>query len=614
MCGIAGYIGGKNNGITDIFRKSLLHRGPDNQNKWEKDNTLLFHARLKIIDISDAANQPMISHCGRYVMVYNGEVYNFKEIKDELLKLWPDFVFRSASDSEVILEAFAQWGVEMVGRLNGMFAFVIYDTVENKLFLCRDRLGEKPLFCYLKDGIFAFASELKALTGLPAACGNFSRTALYHYLNLGYIPEPYTIWENISRFPKASYGTFQNGKLSITKYWDPTPFACAERRTMNDVTEKEFETLLEDSVKKRLISDVPIGLLLSGGTDSSLVSALAQRGLSSKLKTFNIGFKDKDKDESAWAEKVAKHIGTEHYSLVFGEKDALELIPEIISCYDEPYADSSALPTMLVSKLARHHVTVALTGDGGDEQFLGYGAHRWAERFANPLFFSTRFPLAFFLGMGGPRHKRIAGMLRYYKKDNLYSHIFSQEQYMFSDAEINIITTDPAFPGTDIFSSYKQNRLRPAEKQALYDMLYYLPDDLLVKTDRASMHYSLELRAPLLDHRLVEFSLSLPYEAKYNNGTAKYLLKKILSRHIPAEWVYRKKQGFAVPLARWLKNELKPVVLDSLSEEKIRKYGLFRPGEIQRVIDRFFNGGYDHYYVRIWQLLVLQMFLEKYRH
>ncbi len=609
MCGIAGYIGGKNNGITDIFRKNLLHRGPDNQNTWEKNNTLLFHARLKIIDISDAANQPMVSHCERYVLVYNGEVYNFHEIKDEILKAKPGFVFRSASDSEVILEAFALWGEKMVGRLNGMFAFAIYDTLEDKLFLYRDRLGEKPLYYFMKDGVFAFASELKALTELPGACENYNKTALYYYLNLGYIPEPFTIWENISKFPKASFGIFQNGKLSITKYWDPTPFACAERRTLNDETEREFETLLEDSVKNRLISDVPIGLLLSGGTDSSLVSAMAQKGLLSKLKTFNIGFKDKDKDESAWAEKVAMHIGTEHYNLVFGEKDALELIPEIINCYDEPYADSSALPTMLVSKLARQHVTVALTGDGGDEQFLGYGAHRWAERFANPLYFSSRFPLAFFLGMGGSRYKRIADMLRYHRKDNLYAHIFSQEQYMFSASEIkNITTLTPPF---DIFSSYNQNTLRPAEKQAYFDLLHYLPDDLLVKTDRASMHYSLELRAPLLDHRLIEFSLSLPYEAKYNNGTAKYLLKKILSHHIPSEWVYRKKQGFAVPLSQWLRNELKPMVLDLLSEEKIRKSGIFKPDEIQKIIHHFYNGSHDYYYVRIWQLLVLQMFLEK---
>jgi len=611
MCGIAGYIGTLNNGITEQFRKSLLHRGPDHQDFWKKENTILYHARLKIIDVSQAANQPMISHCGRYVMIYNGEVYNFNEIKKEIIEKRPGFVFRTASDSEVILEAFWLWGAGMVSKLNGMFAIAIYDIADEKLFLFRDRIGEKPLYYYHRNGVFAFASELKALAGLPVDKGGLNNNALYYYLNLGYVPEPYTIWNNVSKFPKASFGVFKEGQLAVTKYWEPPVISSSERRPLNSDTENEFESLLEDSVKKRLISDVPIGLLLSGGTDSSLVSAMAQKGLSSKLKTFCIGFEDKEKDESAWAEKVAGHIGTEHHNLVFTEKEALDLVPEIINCYDEPYADSSALPTMLVSQLARKHVTVALTGDGGDEQFLGYGSHKWAERLADPIVFSARFPLAFLLSMGGSRYKRIAEILRYNRTDNLYSHIFSQEQYMFSAKDIKRISANGLLSGHSVFESYKKCILRPAEKQALYDLLYYLPDDLLVKTDRASMKYSLELRAPLLDHRLVEYSLSLPYEAKFNNGTEKHLLKKILNKHIPEEMVYRKKQGFSVPLNSWLKNELRPMVELYLSQENINKSGIFNGGEVCRIKNRFYSGKYDFYYVRIWQLLILQMFLEK---
>jgi len=608
MCGIAGYIGKRHNEVENIFQKNLLHRGPDFQQKWQREDVLLFHARLKIIDISDAANQPMTSHCGRYVMVYNGEVYNFKDIKKEIEEARPDMVFRSSSDSEVILEAFAIWGAAMVEKMNGMFAIAIYDISEEKLFLFRDRLGEKPLYYFGGDGIFAFASELGPLASLPINHGGYCKQAVFSYLNLGFIPEPLSIWENIKKFPKASYGVFGKDGLKITKYWDAAEKASLRKRKLSEETEKAFEFLLEESVKMRLISDVPLGLLLSGGTDSSLVSAIAQKGLASSLKTFNIGFEDRSKDESEWAKKVAKHIGTDHHTIIFTEKEALDLIPDIINCYDEPFSDSSALPTMLVSELARRHVTVALTGDGGDEQFLGYGSHLWAERLASKGLRIFRHPLACALNMGSSRYKRIAAMLRYQKSDDLYTHILSQEQFTFSYSEVARISG--LHMPTAHFTVLNKD-LRPAENQALNDLLLYLPDDLLVKTDRASMRYSLELRAPLLDHRLVEYSLSLPYEAKINNGTAKYLLKKILAKHIPKDLVYRRKQGFSVPLEKWLRNDLMPMAEHYLSTREIQRYGLLDPKEVTRILSSFYNKDYHFYYIRIWQLMVLQMFLEK---
>lgn len=611
MCGIAGYTGSDCSRAAEVFGHTLLHRGPDCNSRWMENDTLLFHSRLKIIDTSEAANQPMISHCQRYVMVYNGEVYNFEELKKEITALCPEKSFRSHSDSEIILEAFALWGPSFANRLNGMFAFVIYDRQDKKHYLFRDRMGEKPLFIYHRNGIFAFTSELKALAALPVDKGNRNSDALYYYLHLGYIPEPFTVWQHIQKFPKASYAVFQNNRLSFTQYWRPPVISETERRPLNKQTEEEFEKLLEESVQMRLISDVPVGILLSGGTDSGLVASMAQRGRNTPLDTFTIGFDDRNKDESEQAAKVAKHLGTAHHPLQCTEKEALSLIPEIVSIYDEPYADSSAIPTLLVSKLARRHVTVALTGDGGDEQFLGYGAHRWAQRFANPMHYHLRFPAAAVFSMGKSRHKRIAGMMRYDKKDPLYSHIFSQEQYLFAEREIVSLCPGMRKPKEDIFTAYSSIGLSPAEKQAYFDLLHYLPDDLLVKTDRASMHYSLELRAPLLDHRLVEYSLSLPYRAKYQNGTAKYLLKKILSQHLPPEWVYRKKQGFSVPLYAWLRNDLKPLIHQYLSDDAVKKTGCLDSTEVNRILDRFYNRGYDYYYIRIWQLLVLQMFLEK---
>jgi asparagine synthase (glutamine-hydrolysing) len=611
MCGIAGYKGLECGRSADVFSHTLQHRGPDFQDFWQEGDTLLFHSRLKIIDISEAANQPMISHCGRYVMVYNGEVYNFGEIRREILAARPGTHFRSTSDSEVILEAFILWGTAAVEKFNGMFAFVIFDRQEKKHYLFRDRMGEKPLFVYHRNGIFAFASEMKAISALQIDKGGINPTALYYYLHLGYIPEPFTIWEHIHKFPKASYAVFENNNIRHTQYWQPPVIGPDKRRQLNEKTEDEFEKLIGDAVRMRLISDVPVGLLLSGGTDSGLVASMAQKSSAGPVNTFTIGFDDKNRDESKQAAEVAKYLGTSHHHLQCTEKEAMSLIPEIINIYDEPYADSSAIPTLLVSKLARKHVTVALTGDGGDEQFLGYGAHRWAERFARPPHYAFRFPVAAMLSAGGSRYKRIAGMLRHRKRDSLYSHIFSQEQYMFSEKEIAALIRLPEKPQPDLFNGYCNLDLRPAEKQAFYDLLYYLPDDLLVKTDRASMHYSLELRAPLLDHRLVEFSMSLPYQAKFHNGTAKYLLKKILSRHLPPEWVYRKKQGFSVPLAGWMKNVLKPMVEHYLSEENIRKQGVLNASEVQQITARFYSGGYDFYYIRIWQMMVLQMFFEK---
>lgn len=610
MCGIAGYIGKDKEKSADVFRRHLLHRGPDEQDVWSSDRVLLFHARLKIIDLSQAASQPMVSHCGRYVMVYNGEVYNFTAIKNEILKKDPSIIFRSHSDSEVILEAFAMWGTAMAEKLNGMFAIAIYDTREDRLFLFRDRLGEKPLYYYHSNGVFAFASELKALANLPDIRKEINNTALRYYLNLGFIPEPHTIWNSIHKFPKASFAIHYNKDLAFTRYWDPSVALTNGRKQANAATEEEFEALLEDAVAMRLISDVPLGLLLSGGTDSSLVTALAQKNNGVPLKTFSIGFEDRNKDESAWAERVAKHIGTEHHTLVCTEKQALGLVPEIVSCYDEPYADSSALPTMLVSGLARKHVTVALTGDGGDEQFLGYGAHRWAERLSNPALYALRYPAAFFMNMGGSRYKRIASMLKYQSSTSRYQHILSQEQYMFSEAEVCRLFAGRNTPMPALGADTRNLPLSPGEQQAFNDLLVYLPDDLLVKTDRASMKYSLELRPPLLDHRLVEFSLSLPRQFKEHKGCQKFLLKKILSKYIPHHLVYRKKQGFAVPLDQWLRNELMPMAEHYLSTREINRYGLLNTGEVNRMVSGFYNKGYHFYYVRIWQMLVLQLFME----
>ena len=580
---------------------AISHRGPDAEGFFIDGSFGLAHCRLSIIDLSSTANQPMQSNCGRYQMVFNGEVYNYQEIAKEL-----DVNLKTTGDSEVVLEAFAKWGPQMVHRLNGMFTIAIFDTSEKKLFLFRDRLGIKPLFVYRHNGVVAFASELKAIVALKSELPlTVNRLAIPYFLHLGYIPQPLSIYNEVEKFPSGSWAIIDDNTFKIERYWNPNEKISSKVISDEVEAKAQLTDLLKESVKRRLVSDVPFGTFLSGGIDSSLVTALAQNSASEKLKTFSIGFDDAKHDESSFARKVSEHLDTEHYEYRVTEKDALELVTEILPQYDEPYADSSAIPTMLVSKMARQEVTMTLSGDGGDELFHGYGMYNWAERMANPVVKSLRWPISQILSLGDDRYKRIAKVFDYSASDNLQSHIFSQEQYMFSVSELsNLLIEKPEGLSLLALNSQFPRQLTATESQALFDLDFYLKDDLLTKVDRASMKYSLETRVPILDHTVVEFALNLDPALKVKNGVQKHLLKEVLYDFVPKEIFDRPKWGFSIPLDKWLKNDLSFLIEEYLSERKTKEVGVVKWPEVETLKKKFLSGQ-THLYNRIWLLILL---------
>lgn len=603
MCGLAGIY--NPNGVSvDSLKKmsdAISHRGPDAEGFFTHENFGIAHRRLSIIDLSDAANQPMLSSCGRYQMVFNGEIYNFKEVASDL-----GVTLKTKGDTEVILEAFAKWGPEMVKRLNGMFTIAFLDTIENKLFLFRDRMGIKPLYVYRSNGMMAFASELKAIVALKDEVNlTINQEAIPYFLHLGYIPEPLSIYNEVEKFPSGSWAVFDGTELKTERYWSARDKVSSE--VISDETEAktQLKELLQKSVSRRLMSDVPFGTFLSGGVDSSLVSALAQHSTSEKLKTFSIGFEDGKHNESEFARQVANHLDTEHHEYLLTEKDALELVGEILPQYDEPYADSSAIPTMLVSKMARQEVTMTLSGDGGDELFHGYGAYNWATRMSNPLVNAFSYPISKALSLGDDRYRRIAKVVNH-RGAEIKSHIFSQEQYMFSRYEINSLLVDSSissFSHLELDPISRRN-LSASEEQALFDIDYYLKDDLLTKVDRASMRYSLETRVPLLDHEVVEFALNLNSGLKVKNGVQKYLLKEVLYDLVPKQIFDRPKWGFSIPLDKWLKTDLSFLIDEHLSQSNIEKIGVVKWTEVDTLLAKF-KSGHNYLYNRIWLLILL---------
>jgi asparagine synthase (glutamine-hydrolysing) len=617
MCGILG-INNHNSQLNyrtfaDQMLTQLNHRGPDANGIYHDENIILGHTRLSILDLSDAANQPMHSRNSRYVMVYNGEVYNFREIQEELKKLIPGFATRTNSDSEIILEAFATWNVKFVEKLNGMFAIAIWDKHEKNLYFFRDRIGIKPIYYFHKNGMFAFASELKALVSNSEIKKELSLNykAINKYLNLGYIPQPDSIYQEINKFPAAHYAVSGKDGFQMHRYWNPEEFAALPRITSKEEAFSKLKLLVESSVQYRLISDVPYGTFLSGGIDSSLVTAVAQKMNHEPVNTFSIGFWEKEFNEAPYARKIAEYLGTDHHEFTVTEKEAIEWIPQLLSIYDEPYADSSAIPTLLVSRMARQNITMTLSGDGGDELFMGYGAYKWAERLSNPYISAFKAPIRRVLNCGNNRFKRVSHLFEKISPDHFHSHIFSQEQYLFSRKEIGSYLNAPylaEFELDEIFDTHLKS-LTPAEKQALFDIKHYLPDDLLVKVDRASMHFALETRVPLLDYRIVELALQLDPELKIRNGSAKWLLKELLYEYVPREFFNRPKWGFAIPLRKWLKTELKEFVMDHLNHESVKKYGVLNPHQTEVLLNEFYKKDRSYLYNRIWQLVMLQKWM-----
>ncbi len=620
MCGIAGYISPdlQQEDLFTITRK-LEHRGPDAEGFFLETNGLLStglgHRRLSIIDLSEAASQPMYSHCGRYVMVFNGEIYNYTDIKQQQL---PGINWRSTGDSEVILEAFARYGAASFAWLNGMFALAIWDKQTRVLTVARDHIGIKPFYYYLKGAEFIFSSELKSISAvrkqLPV---NYS--VIPAYLHIGYIPHPYTAFNDVKKLSAGSYAEIRvhtDGSLQYheTSFWKIADQIKPEILTDETTAKKQLDDLLTDAVARQLISDVPIGTFLSGGTDSSIITALACKVAGRKINTYSIAVTDGKINEAPFAAAVAAHLHTDHHELPISQKDMLDMVPGFMQVYDEPFTDSSAFPTMLVSKLARQHVTVTLSGDGGDELFCGYGSYQWALRMQHPLL-KAAAPLIYAgTRMLSSRYQRAGGMFASYPKGHFNSHLFSQTQYFFSESETARLLSSSSNGLNGLNYTYGGRSLNAAEQMSFWDLENYLKDDLLVKVDRASMQYSLETRVPLLDYRVVEFALNLSPELKMHpDGTMKYLLKQVLYDYVPKSLLDRPKWGFSIPLAKWLKTELKWMIDTYCSKEMVESAGVVKYEAVADLVQRYHSGKADHLYNKIWTLIVLHWFLHEHR-
>lgn len=579
MCGIAGAIDFQNNVVMPegIERAcaTLAKRGPDDSGIWIEGNVCLGHRRLSILDPTPAGHQPMVSVDGRFVIVFNGEIYNFKEIRKEVEPAASDW--HSSSDTEVILSAYAKWGQACLTRFHGMFAFAIWDRQEKVLFAARDRMGVKPFYYHYSNKCFVFASRPRALFSLyPELSREVDEQALRLYLEIGYIPAPCSIHKNVSKLPPSHFLRIDKNGIHLERYWDfrhIEPERAWKKRSEQDLLD-ELDEIVTRTVRSRMISDVPLGAFLSGGIDSSLVVAVMTKHSCEPVKTFTIGFDDREYDESPHAQAVANYLGTEHYCEQLQVSDLLHLMPTFLEEYDEPFFDSSAFPTMAVSRLARRHVTVSLSGDGGDELFGGYHYYQIAKSL-NPFFclpLCLRQAIASLVGML-PKHqfKLLAGALR--QPDRAAAFAFCRSIAKDFRGVLLPEVIDRTRGIGELFSEASEAFppvSHPSDHGMRLDAFYTLPDDYLQKVDIGSMAFSLESRDPLLDQELVEWAMKLPANWKLRGGVNKYLLRKLAYRYIPRDILDRPKQGFGVPIDAWLRGPLK-----AWAEERINDKRLF---------------------------------------
>lgn len=614
MCGIAGFISPNlKEEQLHLITRALQHRGPDAEGFYYNAdaNVGLGHRRLSIIDLSEAANQPFYSHNGRYIMIYNGEVYNYQEIAVKY-NIEP----RTSSDSEIILEAFAKKGIDCLNDFNGMFAIAIWDKQDEEFFLVRDRFGVKPIVYYQKGNDFVFASELKALLKLPIE-KKINITALQDYFFLEYIPDAKCILEDFHKLPKGHYLRIKKGSISVRPYYQFTEKISsrpiAERNEKD--TLDEFEELLSSAIKYRQISDVPIGAFLSGGTDSSLICALFQKQNSNPVNTFTIGFDVAGYDESGYASQVAAILKTNHSETHLSDKSSIAIADSIVNYYDEPFAAPSTIPSYLVCNVARKNVTVAMSGDGGDELFMGYGYYDLYRKVRNLYRMDAgvgRHMIKGLFGRMGSRYARASRLFNLPSKD-LLTHLWAEQQYMFSEKEIgsllNIKETDLSIK--ESWRKVDDLPLSDFEKISLFDIEQYLAYNLLYKMDTASMANSLEVRNPYLDYRLMEYSYNLPQHFKINKGTPKYLMKKLLERYLPKELVYRRKWGFPAPIGDWLTRDLSYLIDKWLAPQRIKSQGLFNEKRVSYYVTEF-RSGKKYHDKRLWSLIFFQMWHSKY--
>ncbi len=619
MCGIAGFVGKGDKDVLKKMSQTLYHRGPDDEGFYFENGVGLGFRRLSIIDLN-TGSQPIFNEDKSIAVIFNGEIYNFKELREGLLARHN---FYTKTDTEVIVHLYEELGEKCFEKLNGMFAIAIWDKKNKKLVLARDRMGKKPLYYFWDEKNFIFGSELKAIKAHPAFVAELDLASLNKYFLYEYVPAPGSIFKNTKKLLPGNYLVLKDGRINTESFWDTT-FHNHKINSEKEILAR-MDNLINDAVKIRLVSDVPLGVFLSGGLDSSTVAYYAQKNSNQKINTFSIGFDDPSFDESAYARRAAKFLGTNHHEDVLTSRQTQELVPRIFDFLDEPLADASIIPTYFLSKFARQNVTVVLGGDGGDELFMGYPtflAHQFsgiyeklpeflrknvlealvaclpvnlnnmsfdfkAKRFIKGLGVRPEYRNQIWLGAFG-REER-AKLFR----PEIWNELKNKNEFEDIDREVDVLGAEAAI--NKIIKLYQK---------------HYLADEVLVKVDRASMAASLEVRAPFLDYRLVDFMNSVSFDQKMKNFQTKYLLKKLMDGKLPRDIIYRPKKGFGVPLAKWFKKELKPLLLDLLSQERIDKEGLFNYPYVEKLLNDHFEGKKDNRKL-IWALAVFEMWREK---
>jgi asparagine synthase (glutamine-hydrolysing) len=649
MCGFTGYLGfghwcqnERATSILTLMANAIYSRGPDDAGVWHDEGAGfgIAHRRLSIVDLSPSGHQPMRSPSNRYVIAFNGEIYNHQDLRAELEKQGAQVAWRGHSDTESLLAGFDTWGIQKtIERAIGMFAIAVWDRESHTLTLIRDRLGEKPLYFGWMGDAFLFGSELKSMKPHPAWRGEIDRGALSLYMRHNYIPTPYSSYQGISKLKPGCLATvsLKDREPKISQYWSGASvatFGAAKPLAANPVDAiNELDALLKDAVRRQMMADVPLGAFLSGGIDSSTVVALMQSQSSSPIKTFTIGFNEPGYNEAEHAKAVAQHLGTDHTELYVTAEEAQAVIPLLPELYDEPFSDSSQIPTHLVSRLARQKVTVSLSGDAGDELFCGYNRyqmtaklwgklssipkplrqlaakgmisippHRWngiAKGLAHVLPSAAKY-----VTVGDKLHKG-AGVLASQTVDKLYLDLVS---HWNDPGSVVIGGSEPPTQLTGNAPTLKG--LDDIQRMMALDMLTYLPDDILTKVDRAAMGVSLETRVPFLDHRVVEFAWRLPQSLKLRDGKSKWALQQVLFRHVPKELLERPKMGFGIPIDSWLRGPLRAWAEELLSESRLKREGFFHPGPIRQKWKEHLDGHRNWQYL-LWDVLMFQLWLDK---
>lgn len=649
MCGITGFLEPQpasenrtSQSVLDQMTDALTHRGPDDRGTWTdgEQGIHLGHRRLSVLDLTAQGHQPMASRSGRYVLVYNGETYNHPRLRTELAD--HDVQFDGESDTETILAGFETWGIAgTLDRMVGMFAFAVWDREDGRLVLARDRIGEKPLYYGYVGETFVFGSELAAITAYPEFKGRIDRSALAAFLRYGNVPAPGCIWEGIHKLQPGHllevHPDDGPDNRSPRPYWRAADSASPGRTGQGESSIEDLERLLQDTVARTLLSDVPLGVFLSGGIDSSLVAALAQNASERPIRTFTIGFHEAEYNEAEDAKKVAAHLGTDHTELYVTPEEAQAVIPDLPRIYSEPFADSSQIPTYLVSRMAREHVTVALSGDGGDELFGGYnryliGAEAWRRLQAMPegvrkamggilahapggmletagKMFSPSGEAKVRPGTYTEKARKLARVMRTTDEREYYQRVVSiwQDPPLARAPKSQVEAEVPAMNG------HGGPEADPVDTWMLRDALLYLPDDILVKVDRAAMAVSLETRAPFLSHEVFEAAWALPRDLKIRDGTGKWILREILAKHVPRELFERPKTGFGVPIDSWLRGPLKEWAEALLDPDRLRSEGYLDAGPIRQAWEDHQSGRHDRHH-ELWVALMFQAWLESHGH